>query len=200
MLPCASICAECSGLSITLPEFATQRRQVSVGPPGQYHHQRARQFRWEVRSFKEQRSQFPSPRALSIHLKTCQERPIPHHSPSQLVPSAHHHLLPPIRLGIHGISQLWGCRCQGVMGMLYLQKVPLCPFLAMPSTCAPALKSRRGFASIHANTFPGQQVLHNGQSRWWPKGWQAQCSTRLGWAAHSQLRLIFIWALWGGPG
>lgn len=29
--------------------------------------------------------------------------------------------------------------------MLYMQKVPLGPFLAMPSTCAPALRSRRGF-------------------------------------------------------
>lgn len=196
MLPCASTCAERSGLGIALPEFAAQRRQASVGPPGQHHHQRARQFRWDVRILKKQRSQFPSSRAINIPLKTSQERPIPHHSPSQLVPSAPHPLLPPLRFGIHGISQLRGCRCQGVMGMLYQQKVLRCPLLPMPNTCAPALRSRRGFASIHANTFPGQQVPAE-----WPEEMvakrMAQCSngTKLGLAAHSQLRFIFIWAL-----
>lgn len=34
--------------------------------------------------------------------------------------------------------------------------------------------------------------LQNGETRWWSRaGW--------GWLAHFRLRLLFIWAFWGGP-
>lgn len=78
--------------------------------------------------------------------------------------------------------------------MLYLQKV------SFPGHARHLYSNSEiwdgGFASIHANSFPGQQDPAKQPEQMVAKR-MAQCSTMLGLAAHSQLRLIFIWALWG---